>query len=98
MTRPSSIDCTKGRCHPIALLPIRWGAARCLNCTAAFKGRRTQLEALKVKRLRYLCSETPIPKAGKAPENIRPTCGCPKPLHMSCDVLISVEEAADAVV
>ena len=27
-----------------------------------------------------------------------PGCGCPKPLHMSCDVLIFVEEAADAVV
>jgi transposase len=25
------------------------------------------------------------------------TCGCPKPAHMSCDVLIFVEEAADAV-
>jgi len=24
-------------------------------------------------------------------------CGCPKPLHRSCDVLIFVEEAADAV-
>jgi hypothetical protein len=25
-------------------------------------------------------------------------CGCPKPMQMSCDVLIFVEEAADAVV
>ena len=25
-------------------------------------------------------------------------CGCPKPLHKSCDVLIFVEEAADVVV
>jgi len=28
---------------------------------------------------------------------IRTTCGCPKPLHMSRDVPIFVEEAADAV-
>src|SRR3954452_2916889 len=27
----------------------------------------------------------------------RVACGAPKPLHMSCDVLIFVEEAADAV-
>ena len=25
-------------------------------------------------------------------------CGCPKPAHMSCDVLIIVEESTDAVV
>jgi hypothetical protein len=48
--------------------------------------------------LPMLPSQIPARRAAAPPRQreLLP-CGCPKPMHMSCDVLIFVEEAADAV-
>src|SRR3954452_2363215 len=66
-------------------------AASIVTITAPQSSRQSWTRARSSVR-RNAAAHRPAPLPASRP------CGCPKPLHTSCDVQILVEEAADAVV